>query len=120
MGWISLIIILSLAAITLVVRPLFRRREPWELVEGDSLQDQLGREKEKVLRLLKDLETEWGAGVISEIEYKDLRRSYRVEAAMLNRRLATLKRDIDGTSSRRAVPREATPADVPMAEGKDG
>lgn len=93
--WTLLLVSLIVAAIVAVIVPLIRPREPWELSDDgapgpENVLEILAREKEKVLRQLKDLETERESGAMAEKDYDELRAAYLGEAALINRRIEAL------------------------------
>jgi cytochrome c-type biogenesis protein CcmH/NrfG len=118
--WILITALVILAAAYLVTRPLWGRREPWVLQTKESIRDLLDREKERVFRTLKDLEEEKEAGAIGEEEYRELYESFRVEAALINRRYEELLVDPRETPPKEHEQGEATADESPEKAGALG
>lgn len=57
-------------------------REPWDPDLESGTLSILGRRKDKLLRILKDLDDERKMGSIEEPEYLELRRSYKAKAVV--------------------------------------
>ena len=112
------ILVISAAAFV-VTRPLWGRREPWTIHTEESIRALLDREKERVLRTLKDLEEEKEAGAIGEEEFRELYESFRVEAALINRRYEELLGDSGETPAKKREPGEVA-AESPEKAGALG
>lgn len=79
---ISLLALISFLIITIMVQAALGPKEPWDPdLEAGTLSI-LGRRKDKLLRILKDLDDEREMGSIEEAEYLHLRRSYKGKAAV--------------------------------------
>ncbi len=87
MFWWGLLLIWALGILAWMLRPLFAPRQAWTSSGEGGARKRLEREKAGVLRLLKDLDVEKDAGSISEEEYQELRNAYRIEAAMIQRKV---------------------------------
>ncbi len=101
--WTLLLVVIIVTALLVIIVPLIRPRQPWELSADATgpvnVLQLLGAEKEKVLRQLKDLETERESGAMSDEDYTELRAAYLGEAALLNRRLEALQEGTDEAES---------------------
>ena len=79
---ISLLALISFLIITIMVQAALGPKEPWDPdLEAGTLSI-LGRRKDKLLRILKDLDDEREMGSIEEAEYLHLRRSYKAKAGV--------------------------------------
>ena len=79
---ISLLALISFLIITIMVQAALGPKEPWDPdLEAGTLSI-LGRRKDKLLRILKDLDDEREMGSIEEAEYLHLRRSYKAKAVV--------------------------------------
>ena len=85
--WWGLLLIWAIGILAWMLRPLFTPRQAWTSSMGDDPRKLLEREKAGVLRLLKDLDVEKDAGSLSDEEYQQLRDVYRIEAAIIQRRV---------------------------------
>ena len=90
MIWMTLLIVLALAALAFIALPLTRRGETWETPNADTELDRLLAEKQRVLRTLKDVESEHVAGLMNQKDYDEARAEYMERAVDLNRDLAHL------------------------------
>ncbi len=90
MLWILILgLVLALALAVLVVT-LTARPVSWRAEGAPSAVTALERDKERVLRLIKDLDGEAERDVLPREEVAALRDSYLREAALIQRRLARL------------------------------
>ena len=79
---ISLLALISFLIIAIMVQAALGPKEPWDPdLEAGTLSI-LGRRKDKLLRILKDLDDEREMGSIEEAEYLQLRRSYKAKAVV--------------------------------------
>ena len=79
---ISLLALISFLIITIMVQAALGPKEPCDPdLEAGTLSI-LGRRKDKLLRILKDLDDEREMGSIEEAEYLHLRRSYKAKAVV--------------------------------------
>ena len=79
---ISLLALISFLIITIMIQAALGPKEPWDPdLEAGALSI-LGRRKDKLLRILKDLDDEREMGSIEEAEYLHLRRGYKAKAAV--------------------------------------
>ena len=79
---ISLLALISFLIITIMVQAALGPKEPWDPdLEAGTLSI-LGRRKDKLLRILKDIDDEREMGSIEEAEYLHLRRSYKAKAVV--------------------------------------
>ena len=79
---ISLLALISFLIITIMVQAALGPKEPWDPdLEAGTLSI-LGRRKDKLLRILKDIDDEREMGSIEEAEYLQLRRSYKAKAVV--------------------------------------
>lgn len=90
--WILLLVITSLGTLALALFPLLLERPAWSHREEETLERMLEKEKERVLRLLKDLDLERDSRALAGGEYDDLRRAYLSEAALINRKLEACRK----------------------------
>ncbi len=88
--WIPLLALTLVLFAVWIFSPLFGGRRSWATVDHATVEEQLLKERERLLRALKDLEQEREAGSIGEEEYEDLRREYLVETAAIYRRMDSL------------------------------
>ncbi len=85
---VLLLILVSTAVLAVVVHGLAGPREAWSLETSAGRLSELTRRKERLLRVLKDLEQELEAGSIRREDYTALARDYK-------RRVAAVLRDLD-------------------------
>ena len=79
---ISLLALISFLTVTIMVQAALGSKEPWDPdLEAGTLSI-LGRRKDKLLRILKDLDDEREMGSIEEAEYLQLRRGYKAKAVV--------------------------------------
>jgi len=79
---IALLALISFLIISIMVQAALGPKEPWDPdLEAGTLSI-LGRRKDKLLRILKDLDDEREMGSIEEAEYLQLRRSYKAKAVI--------------------------------------
>ena len=79
---ISLLALISFLIIAIMIQAALGPKEPWDPdLEAGTLSI-LGRRKDKLLRILKDLDDEREMGSIEEAEYLQLRRSYKTKAVV--------------------------------------
>jgi membrane protein implicated in regulation of membrane protease activity len=78
------VVVLALVAILL---PWFRPARPWTEEQHSAL-DRLFEEKGRVLRALKDLDHEHGAGLLNDADWRAAREEHVAEAVRLNREIA--------------------------------
>ena len=88
---ISLLALISFLIITIMVQAALGPKEPWDPdLEAGTLSI-LGRRKDKLLRILKDIDDEREMGSIEEAEYLQLRRSYKAKAVVALREFARVR-----------------------------
>ncbi len=90
MLWLAFFLLVVVAALLVIVWPLRKPRVPWQALRTPAALNSLLLEKERLLRLLKDLDMERDAGTLGEAQYEELRRAYRIEAALAERRYQEL------------------------------
>ena len=79
---ISLLALISFLIIAIMIQAALGPKEPWDPdLEAGTLSI-LGRRKDKLLRILKDIDDEREMGSIEEAEYLQLRRSYKAKAVV--------------------------------------
>ena len=79
---ISLLALISFLIVAILIQAAIGPKEPWDPdLEAGTLSI-LGRRKDKLLRILKDLDDERELGSIEEAEYLHLRRSYKAKAVV--------------------------------------
>ena len=79
---ISLLALISFLIIAIMIQAALGPKDPWDPdLEAGTL-SMLGRRKDKLLRILKDLDDEREMGSIEEAEYLQLRRSYKAKAVV--------------------------------------
>ena len=99
--------IIALPAIAFTLWPLVRQRGgPGLLAVPPDAREQLAEQKRGVLRALRELEFEHGAGHVSDDDYADLRARYETEAA-------AILTDLDRLGSVPAPPPEPASAAAP-------
>ena len=99
--------VIALPAIAFTLWPLVRPRGgPGLLAVPPDAREQLAEQKRGVLRALRELEFEHGAGHVSDDDYADLRARYETEAA-------AILTDLDRLGSVPAPPAEPAPAAAP-------
>ena len=90
MIWLSILVLFVLACLAFVGLPLLRSTETWETPNADTELDRLLAEKQRVLRVLKDVESEHLAGLMNQQDYDEAHAEYMDHAVELNRQLASL------------------------------
>lgn len=110
--WIALLGLVSMILLAWILFPLSGVRRSWAPRERRSAAEQLEAERDRLLRLLKDLEHEREAGTIGEREYEVLRRDTLAETAAVYRR-------IDEVAGATTAPAPGGGA-APRAEGGSG
>ena len=90
MLWTFAFVAVLLGTLVAVVVPFLRPRETWEMPGAETELDRLLREKQRVLRTLKDLEQELRAGLLDAQPYEEARTEYLERAVELNREIASL------------------------------
>ena len=88
--WTGLLVLVVLACLAFVALPLLRPRETWETPDVESELDRLLAEKQRVLRTLKDVESEHLAGLMNDDDHSAARSEYMDRAVELNREIADL------------------------------
>ncbi|MEM7263953.1 MAG: hypothetical protein AAF488_18350 [Planctomycetota bacterium] len=89
--WGALAFLLTIG-LAWVFLPILGQPAPWRArIEGREARQILMREKAKALRLIKDLDHEFDAGTIDQVEYDRLRATAMQEIVIFNRRLDALK-----------------------------
>ena len=79
---ISLLALISFLIVAIMVQAAVGPKEPWDPdLEAGTLSI-LGQRKDKLLRILKDLDDEREMGSIEEAEYLQLRRNYKATAVV--------------------------------------
>ena len=79
---ISLLALISFLIIAIMVQAALGPKEPWDPDLAAGPLSILGRRKDKLLRILKDIDDEREMGSIEEAEYLQLRRSYKAKAVV--------------------------------------
>ena len=79
---LSLLALISFLIVAIFIQAAIGPKEPWDPdLEAGTLSI-LGQRKDKLLRILKDLDDEREMGSIEEAEYLQLRRSYKAQAVV--------------------------------------
>ena len=79
---ISLLALISFLIVAIMIQAAVGPKEPWDPdLEAGTLSI-LGQRKDKLLRILKDLDDEREMGSIEEAEYLQLRRNYKAKAVV--------------------------------------
>ena len=79
---LSLLALISFLIVAILIQAAIGPKEPWDPdLEAGTLSI-LGQRKDKLLRILKDLDDEREMGSIEEAEYLQLRRSYKAQAVV--------------------------------------
>ena len=79
---ISLLALISFLIVAIMIQAVIGPKEPWDPdLEAGTLSI-LGQRKDKLLRILKDLDDEREMGSIEEAEYLQLRRNYKAKAVV--------------------------------------
>lgn len=97
MLWITLLIglLIAVAAVAYVVRPLLQSGTPLVLVEDDRLAELLSR-KDGVLRAIKDLEFDYKVGKLDEGDYQRFDQSLRRQAIGLIQQIERIAPESSG------------------------
>ncbi len=90
MLWLAVLVVLCLALLAGILVPLLRPKEPWGVPEMETQLDRLLAEKQRTLRVLKDLDHEHRAGLMDDATHSDARAEYLERAVELNREIASL------------------------------
>ena len=79
---LSLLALISFLIVAILIQAAIGPKEPWDPdLEAGTLSI-LGQRKDKLLRILKDLDDEREMGSIEEAEYLQVRRSYKAQAVV--------------------------------------
>jgi len=84
---IALLVLIAMAALAVLLHGLLGPREAWDIDAGRGLLTRLGRRKERLLRVLKDIDEERQKGTLDPTEHARLRREYKREAIETMREL---------------------------------
>ncbi|MCZ6792169.1 MAG: hypothetical protein O7J95_00985 [Planctomycetota bacterium] len=90
---VAMTVLVSLATLGLVVYVICGTRETWDLDAGAGRLARLKRRRERVLRTMKDLDTEREAGIITEEDFRGLRGDYKRQAVLLSKELERVRRN---------------------------
>ena len=90
MIWTGILVVLVVGVVASVLMPFLRPGEPWETPNKETELDRLLAEKQRVLRTLKDVESERLAGLMSQADHDAARAEYLERAVELNRDIASL------------------------------
>ena len=82
---VAMTVLVGLATVGLIVYALCGANEAWELEGGVGRLARLKKRRDRVLRTMKDLETEREAEVLTQDEFRDLRARYKRRAIALSR-----------------------------------
>lgn len=85
--WMIALVLTAVAALAAVVLPFLRPRRAWDVDERTEL-DRLFESKGRALRVIKDLDHEREAGLLSEADWRGAREESVAEAVRLNREIA--------------------------------
>ena len=102
MIWTAILALIVVGVVGSVLMPFLRPGERWETPNKETELDRLLAEKQRVLRTLKDLESERLAGLMSQSDHDAARAEYLEKAVELNRQVASLT-EVDPTRMSDAV-----------------
>ncbi|MBI4604770.1 MAG: hypothetical protein HY721_22640 [Planctomycetes bacterium] len=85
-------VIVGLAVLCLVAWSLFSPREPWAPEEGAGLLARMKKRRDRLLRSMKDLESERESGLITEDELRSVRNELKGRAIAVTRDLERVRR----------------------------
>ena len=88
--WTFVLAAVVLGTLAAVAAPFLRPAEAWETPDADSELERLLREKQRVLRTLKDLDQEVQAGLMDQDARDEARVEYLERAVELYREIASL------------------------------
>ena len=88
----TLTILVGVASCSVLGLSLFGEREIWDLDEGDGVLATLKKRRERLLRSIKDLETEFESGALSREEFNTLRHEYKRRAILASKELDAARR----------------------------
>lgn len=87
--WMAALVVVALVCLVAVLLPLLGRRRTWAADDATDL-DRLFDAKARVLRAIKDLDHEHGAGLLTDDDWRAARDEHVAEAVRLNREVAEL------------------------------
>ena len=90
---VAMTVLVGLATLGLIVYVVCGTRETWDLGAGAGRLARLKKRRERVLRSMKDIETEREAGIITEEDLRGLRGEYKRQAIHLSRELERVRRN---------------------------
>lgn len=88
----TLTILVGVASCSVLGLSLFGEREIWDLDDGDGVLATLKKRRERLLRSIKDLETEFESGALSREEFNTLRQEYKRRAILASKELDAARR----------------------------
>lgn len=88
----TLTILVGVASCSVLGLSLFGEREIWDLDDGDGVLATLKKRRERLLRSIKDLETEFESGALSREEFNTLRHEYKRRAILASKELDAARR----------------------------
>jgi hypothetical protein len=88
----TLAVLVGAAAGCVLVVSLFGEKEIWDLDQGSGILTRLQKERGRLLRSIKDLETEFEAGRLTQEEFSSLRREYKARAIAASRELERVRK----------------------------
>jgi hypothetical protein len=94
-----ILIALSLAIFAFVLRPLFEARRRYSAPPAGHLNDLLARRR-YLLEALRDVDLDYSTGKAEEDEYRETRRSYLREAALIQREIEQHTEHLDSDLDR--------------------
>lgn len=89
MLWMVVLVVAAILTVQLV--PLLGNREPWDLNETPDRLRHLKWSRDRVMRTLKDLESDFREGTLAEEDYQDLRLGYKTRAIRLTKELKRVR-----------------------------
>lgn len=90
MIWTVFLGLFVVATLAFVLTPAVRSNETWQTPDAQSELDRLLAEKQRVLRTLKDVDSEHLAGLMNDEDHAAARAEYLARAVELNREVASL------------------------------
>lgn len=94
--WTVALVLVAVVALVAVIRPLRSPARTWDVDDRTDL-DQLFESKGRALRVIKDLDHEHEAGLLTDADWRGAREDAVAEAVRLNREIAA-RTGIDPTS----------------------
>ena len=89
--WALILVSFLVLCAAAIAFPLFGKAVPWATESQLASLEEAYQARERVIRLLKDLEGDYESGQVQDGQYDTLQRAYLDEAALIKRRIEALE-----------------------------